>query len=332
MASAAAVPSPAIGGLGSYKGVMLCNRPPEAGSGAQGAGAHPQPFKSTIAASCGERLGLQPAKQTEPKLEVKTRGPSAALRQHCQWIKELQEQVREDQRMVEGNAAAQEERNKKMQQAFKHQRDAILRIKSDNNRDLNAADVEAILRPKPKKSSAAGAQKPLWAMTRDEKEGFDDLEAEELIKFAEGLDFDQYIDDLEFRQQLQAVRGRAQNLQREQDAFKNDLLREFNTQDEEGCDGSDAGSSVLDDSVSVSGSAAGARRGRRKRLDGVDENKPEWDGSTACGDDRSSVDRDAQSQADRIMEANPQMKTVHSKGSVQRLIEKAQAGAAAEEQ
>jgi len=325
-AGGGAAPTSAVGGLGNYKGVMLCSRPPEDGVKAGGAGGPAvAPFKSTIAASVGEQLGLPPPKRDEPKFEVKTRGPSAALRRHCQWIKELQEQVGEDQRQAEASIQAQEERKAKMQVTFKQQRDAIRRIKSERDRsNIDPADVEAILRPGAKRAGGVeAARKPLWAMTEDEKEGVEDEEAAQLIRFVEDLDFDRYIDDLEFKEHLQIVRDRARRLQREQDAFKDSLVREFNIPTDgafqEGDDWPGAASSCGDGSLSRA-----EDRARGRRPGSLPDDRPDWDASTANGDDRMSVDREAHGAAEKLLEANPQLRAIHSKGSVQKLIEKAQ--------
>merc|ERR1712151_1493955 len=47
----------------------------------------------------------------------------------------------------------------------------------------------------------------------------------------------------------------------------------------------------------------------------------EWDGSTNCGEDRE-VDYEAKSVAESVLESAPQIRAVHSKESVQRIIEK----------
>lgn len=287
---------------------MLCARPPEDGAAS---GPHQAPFRSTVAAAVGDQLGLPPPKREGPICEVKTRGPSAALRRHCQWIRELQEQVQEDQRQVADDNQAQADRKERMQKAFKVQRDAIRQMKKERDRDdIQAADVEAILR-----SGGKGTRKPMWAMTQDEQDRFKEEDAEELIKFAEELDFDKYIDDMEFRQNLQIVRDRAKKLQKEQDAFKDSVVREFNLQG----DSDEEDEYVGEAAPSISGAGSVSRRpgpsgGKR----------PDWDASTVCSDDRLSVEKDRQSAASRAMEANPQLRSVHSKGSVQKLIEKAQ--------
>merc|ERR1719389_603540 len=58
------------------------------------------PFRSTISATEGEQIGLTPCKRME-RTEVKARGPSAALRRHVRWLKELQGQMNEDKAQVE---------------------------------------------------------------------------------------------------------------------------------------------------------------------------------------------------------------------------------------
>merc|ERR1712190_50462 len=49
----------------------------------------------------------------------------------------------------------------------------------------------------------------------------------------------------------------------------------------------------------------------------------DWDSSTACGDERPHVDNETRSIADSVLESNPQIRAVHSKESVQKIIEKA---------
>mmetsp|Transcript_86706 Transcript_86706/g.280185 ORF Transcript_86706/g.280185 Transcript_86706/m.280185 type:complete len:338 (+) Transcript_86706:133-1146(+) len=321
---------PAVGALGSYKGVMLCNRPPDAGGAAGGgsmmAGAGQAPFKSTISATVGEKLGLPPPRREEgdgkSEMVIKMRGPSAALRRHCQWIKELQEQVKDDHRQTEEDSVAHDERRQKMATVFKKQRDAIQRIKKDSSHTgLEPADVEAILRPGGKPKATTRGQKPLWALTELQKEGVEDEDAALLIQFAQDLDFDKYIDDMEFRQCLQVVQHRARKLQREQDAFKDALVAQFNTPPEDDDEHLDSVSEL------GSKSSARARRfgGGVGGAGGGEGSRPDWDTSTSCGDEMASADRQAHHDlAAQAMENNPQLRALHSKGSLQKLVEKAQ--------
>mmetsp|Transcript_61754 Transcript_61754/g.111100 ORF Transcript_61754/g.111100 Transcript_61754/m.111100 type:complete len:324 (-) Transcript_61754:298-1269(-) len=297
---------PPVAGLGNYKGVMLCNRPPD---GPSAEVSKHQPFRSAISDTVGDALGLQRKMPEMPGNQFKSRGPSAALRRHCRWIKELQSQVKEDQVQADEDDRAEHDRKERMGEVFKKQRDAIRLIKQGANAD--SAELVAILKPKAKKAGGA-AQKPAWAMTANEREDFEDVEADDLIDFAENLDFDQYIHDLEFRQQLQVIKDRAKKLQREQDAFKDSLIKEFNEGDDDE-EGSEAGSSIA---------ALGGHR-RRGGDAGRDE-RPDWDSSTNAGDDREDA-ADVKALADRVWQENAaQLKSVHSKNSVKKLIEKAQ--------
>lgn len=309
---------PPVGGLGNYKGVMLCNRPPEGPASIANDGA--LPFKSMIAATWGEQLGLPPCRKAEPSHEVKTCGPSAALRRHCKWIKELQEQVREDKISIEDSKREQEERKKKMAEVFKKQRDLIRDMKKERHKsNIEPHEIEAVMKPKSSKKTPETSQKPLWAMTEAEKDQFEEQEDDDLLRFAEEIDFDNYIDDLQFRQCLSAVADRAKKLQREQDAFKDSILNEFNGQD-----GDEEDDYYDDRSTSVGEDGGAGKVGSRRRGGGGSDGRPDWDGSTACGDEAPiTADRNMRDAAERLMEANPQLKAVHSKGSMQRLVEKA---------
>jgi len=327
--------APPVGSLGNYKGVMLCNRPTDEPSRIGGPGDfNVKPFKSTISATCREPIGLPPCKEAEkekPATEVKNRGPSAALRRHVRWIKELQDQVREDQKRVEEDDGKHAKRKEGMSDVFKKQRDAIREMRKEKD-ELSRDELEAVMHqfpPTGTKVKNKGAKKPLWAMTEDEKEAFDEQEAADLISFAEGLDYDKFVSDLEFRKQLQVVKDRAHKLQREQDAFKDSILKEFNDDQGEDYEGSDAGGSRLSgvDGASLFGedeleAGAADRRRRRRREDGQDPDRVDWDASTTCSESRQA-DREVKSFADQVFENNPQMKGVHSKDSMQKLIEKA---------
>lgn len=326
---------PPVDGLGNYKGVMLCNRPVEESHLARmrsAADAGNLPFKSTISAGERDQLGLQPCKKLEPRSVVKTRGPSAALRRHMQWIKELQVQVADENQRIVDDEDMQEKRKANMQVLFKQQRDAIKELKSqgvNNLDDVKKLETHLQLTGGVKGAKKPGAKKPLWAMTEEEKDGADDAEAAALIDFAENLDFEKYVDDAEFRSCLQVVKDRARKLQKEQDKFKDDLIADFNATADDGDEygsaytGSPRGSQVGSQLGDLPG-----RTGPNRRYSGGDD-RPEWDGSSAIGEDVASLGgREARSDAGRVMEAMPQLKGIHSKESVSRIIEKARQGSA----
>ena len=61
----------------------------------------------------------------------------------------------------------------------------------------------------------ANRDKPAWAMTAEAKEAAEEQEADELLDFANNLDIDDYLDDLEVRAALEAVQDRVARLREE---------------------------------------------------------------------------------------------------------------------
>ncbi|CAE7192901.1 unnamed protein product [Symbiodinium natans] len=206
---------PPMAELGNYKGVMLCNRP-TAGDTLKPE-ASVRPFRSAIPATVGEPLGLHRKRPEAVPGEVKSRGPSAALRRHCRWVKELQQQVAQDAAFAERSERDRELKQQRLKEVFQKQREAIRLLKLG---DARAEELTSALNPKAK-------LKPLWALTEGEREDQEEQAAGELINFAEALDYDEYIHDLEFRECLLAITDRAKKLQREQQSFKESLLKEF---------------------------------------------------------------------------------------------------------
>merc|ERR1711935_1287142 len=167
----------------------------------------------------------------------------------------------------------------------------------------------------------------MGAMTEEEKEVHQEAEADDLLSFAEDLDFDKYIGDLEFRQNLEVMKDRAGKLHKEQESFKEDILAEFNADDESTAvgsprnDGEDRSLSGLEGSSmgtceGIDG--LGGRRRRRRAPEDPDQLGPDWDSSTACGEDRVSQTTDDKEMASRLLEMNPNLRGVHSEKSVQK--------------
>merc|ERR1719277_315278 len=121
--------------------------------------------------------------------------------------------------------AAAEKHREGVRKMMEERDSAAEQQRVDQQRASQAADRDAT-----KKKSAA---KPLWAMTAKEKDDFEEEEADALISFTENLDFDKFVGDLEFRQGLEALKDRAGRLHKEQEAFKDALVRDFNAKVDE---------------------------------------------------------------------------------------------------
>eukprot|EP00929_Paragymnodinium_shiwhaense_P107849 TRINITY_DN74203_c0_g1_i1.p1 TRINITY_DN74203_c0_g1~~TRINITY_DN74203_c0_g1_i1.p1 ORF type:complete len:411 (+),score=117.65 TRINITY_DN74203_c0_g1_i1:156-1388(+) len=343
---------PPVGGLGNFKGVMLCNRPSDSSGGQAYAGDGPLPFRSMAPTGVGEQLGLTPCRNFEPT--VKKRGPSAALRRHVKWLKDLQDQMKEEREQVEAEDLDAEERERRLKAAFHRHRDGVREMMQQRD-EADAVEEKADmdrryqerLRKKAEKDAAKAAKlekergeegqgtkskaaKPLWAMTEKEKEQHEEIEADELINFAEGLDYEKFINDIDFRSALGVVKDRAGRLQKEQDCFKDALLRDFNAAAEleeqstsaggsprrleDGLDGQ----SLLGDMKSEYSAASRRSAGRDRYGDG----ELQWDSSTACGEDRPQMDRETKALAEQVLESHSGLRAVHSKDSITRIIAK----------
>ena len=58
----------------------------------------------------------------------------------------------------------------------------------------------------------------------EDPEGLEEEDAD-LLDFASGLDFSKFIDDLEFKEQLGALRDRAKRLEKEETIFKEEFVK-----------------------------------------------------------------------------------------------------------
>lgn len=329
--------APPVGGLGNFKGVMLCNRPTDLPAASGGAPTGPQPFKSMVSATQGEQLGLPPSKALEGERHaVKKRGPSAALRQHVKWLRELQGQMRGERDQVEEDDRQCDDRKRRVREAVGKHREAVRQMMEERTAAAKDSAVDAV-RPQPSKNGGKTKKvvRPLWSLTEEEREKLEEEECDGLLDFAEGLDYEKFLGDGDFRRGVEALKDRAGHLAKEQDAFKDALVAEFNAKLDEddpstSCgsprssikleDGVD-GQSILGDLRSeYSAGSSADRSAGGKRYGG----QAEWDASTCCSDERSRVDPELRDAATRVLESAPQIKAVHSKGSVQRIIERQQ--------
>mmetsp|Transcript_90754 Transcript_90754/g.256262 ORF Transcript_90754/g.256262 Transcript_90754/m.256262 type:complete len:402 (-) Transcript_90754:210-1415(-) len=340
---------PPVSGLGNFKGVMLCNRPVDNPTSQLNGGDGPQPFKSMVSSAHGEQLGLTPCKNFEPT--VKKRGPSAALRRHVKWLKELETQMKEEREQVEEEEMQEEERERRRKAVLDSHRQGVremmqARQEAWDMEEKATKTLKRLAREAKKAASTKGERvtppKPLWAMTEKEKDDFEEADAADLINFAENLDYEKYVHDLEFRQGVDAVKDRAGKLQKEQDAFKEALVKNFNAlveaEDEErstSAGGSPRSSKQLEEGVDGQSIFGDLRSeysvgSRRPRAEDRHDGRNQWDSSTNCGDERHEVDRQIKDAAEAVLESNTNMRMVHSKGSVLKLIEKARERHAAE--
>jgi len=167
-------------------------------------------------------------------------------------------------------------------------------------------------------ASKGGPSKPAWAMTEEEAEVVEDQEAEDLVDFAQSLDYDSYIDDLEVRQALNVIRERI-DTQKALDAaaeaaadgaenWRDQFLSEWNGDDD-------------------AMSRASSKRAPIPVAAEPDEGKQaEWDSSTNAGEERQGpgTNASARAMADALLRENPNLAAKHSTKSLATIVEKGQ--------
>eukprot|EP00397_Hematodinium_sp_SG-2012_P054400 GEMP01065579.1.p1 GENE.GEMP01065579.1~~GEMP01065579.1.p1 ORF type:complete len:361 (+),score=66.34 GEMP01065579.1:90-1172(+) len=287
-----AVPAPV--GLGNYKGVMLCNRPDAMKWEKPG----PPPFKSTVSETYGQPIGVNPVKEL-PLYEASGAEVCPAIKKHAEWLKVLQEEMKKHKSSNAAARAAEIAKAAKVKKVAERQREAVRKVMTsqvENVREnlgqaINATDL----------SNVPIEAKPLWALSHDEMEEFDLMESDKLLNFADGLDFDSYIHDLEFRQALETLQGRAKEIDKEQKVFKEELVAALNE--------------ASDDDIGIGDSTPKEER----KVATINCSQSDWDQSTTCGD-KPEIDQEAKGHVDRVFASNSDIRSVHSKESVKNII------------
>ena len=152
-------------------------------------------------------------------------------------------------------------------------------------------DKEERAEPKPEKPkvSKADASKPKWALTEEKADLVEDDEADELVDFANNLDYDAYIDDLEVRQALSVIRERI-DTEKAMAAVAEAAEEADLAVEEAGGDWREAFlSNWNDDGDAVERSSVRSSRRGGAPAAGETAAQPDWDASTAAGDTKKSV-------------------------------------------
>mmetsp|Transcript_31878 Transcript_31878/g.63197 ORF Transcript_31878/g.63197 Transcript_31878/m.63197 type:complete len:362 (+) Transcript_31878:102-1187(+) len=235
--------------IGNYKGVMLCNRP---FAGASGAAGKVSKKESTGSFKCGTvdtPLGENVKISEHQKMVAKMSKKNSVLSKHRKWLAELQktkEKLQEE--FLADEAAAKEKKEKFMEREAKmravvrgtigptkhRQEELQLLEETKMAEEKKEADSGSVVPPlnlaEPKTSS-----KPAWAMTESVAKEVEDKEMEEeeedLLAFAEGLDYDKYDEDLELKVLMDQVKARIKALEKDgemdEKALQNLLDREL---------------------------------------------------------------------------------------------------------
>ncbi|EFJ46762.1 hypothetical protein VOLCADRAFT_92897 [Volvox carteri f. nagariensis] len=196
------------------------------------------------------------------------------------------------------------------------------------------------------------ANKPAWALTEEEVSKLEDAEEEELLKFADDLDFEAFmaaLDDPELQECVKASssEGGKAPAPGEEKAWRRNLVKAMNHvamkrvaaarragrdgDDEDSGSvavGSDGITTALSKATAVSrmkSEAAAAKRAALSEAKGEGAAGGGWDASTRASDDVGRMERAkaATVEAFEFLRENPELRAVHSPASVRAMITKA---------
>ncbi|OQR99432.1 hypothetical protein ACHHYP_06165 [Achlya hypogyna] len=185
--------------IGNYKGVMLCNRPFNSVGAVQKEVAHDSSKKAPFLG------GVQPVPVgtnvpifNEPPHAVKRDKKNTALSKHKKWLHDLQ---KERDRLEEALSEDQAEKDARRERFSKRE-----------------AELRAQIRQRPQDDDKAVLARPAWALTKDKAECKQDQQEEEdvdqLLDFANNLDIDNFMDDVELKAQVAQVDEQMAQLQK----------------------------------------------------------------------------------------------------------------------
>jgi len=194
--------------------VMLCNRPFVGGTGTNKGPGVPSGAGAKQAFVCGnvsEKLGTNvpiSSKEKPAKGELLRAKKETALDKHRKWLAELKASKEELEKQFSAAAEAKAERHRRFTE-----REAKMRaiIRESKQRSAESKEDEA---------AEAKLRRPMWALTEREAEEATERREEEaaddLLEFANNLDFDKYIADAEVSGLIENVRTRIVELEAEE--------------------------------------------------------------------------------------------------------------------
>jgi NADH dehydrogenase/NADH:ubiquinone oxidoreductase subunit G len=335
--------------IGNYKGVMLCNRPNEFGQVQKPERQGKAPFISRVDPK--EQIGLNPTKKII-NVPEKKKDSNSILTRHKRYLKMLQEKKLIEKLENENEENQKKETMKKFKEQTAQQRKKIKNLKTDkqdnattaNKKENPEEEKKAVAKltkenlarneeqysQKSKASKKADKKKPAWAKTEQQLKQEEDEEIDDLIEFAYDLDYEKYMEDLEVRQALALIKERVEEIKKDEE-WRTKIAQEWNEAEANPNEGSNRKRKQDDDAKSVASirTSVTGRSKMSKRSELMDEikreerHKEDWDTSTQ-GDRRKPTleEKLASKLADQILENNPNLKGIHSKVSMRKMLEK----------
>mmetsp|Transcript_8116 Transcript_8116/g.20164 ORF Transcript_8116/g.20164 Transcript_8116/m.20164 type:complete len:259 (-) Transcript_8116:363-1139(-) len=139
-----------------------------------------------------------------------------------QYLKDIQKKETKHKKFMDREAKMREVVRKVRDDRTYGCADLDSQEKYDKNQVNDNVVMEVELSPEASSGAAGDSSRPMWALTEDQAKefagGIETAEADDLLSFANSLDFDKYINDTEISALVQNVRSRICELEAYQDS------------------------------------------------------------------------------------------------------------------
>lgn len=283
--------------LETYKGILLCDRPQAAAARNDA----PIPF---LPAGKGEDrfIGVQPSTEQRARLQMirntnmaKNQTGNAIVTKHKRWLKSFAQTVQQakldqmESKLVSDARAA----------AFRDRQSELRRQAVSTKVVASPQGEEVSKKPKAKENA-----KPKWAMTAEEADIAEDDELltqhDDLLKFAQELDYDRFINDLEVKEAMAIMKERVEEIIAEQ--------------------GGDYRSPTEGGTRKVAAPKLENSSHQEALLAPGMVNPNDWNSSTRAGDFANTINAEALALAEKILAGSESLRQIHTKHTLARLL------------
>jgi len=327
--------------INNYKGVMLCTRPNE-NIGV----SKEKPFISRVDPK--DQLGVNPVKKVQT--HVVTKKPNPVLLRHRLWLNDFKERMREKRINEETKEQHDKERFERireqatLQRVISHEENSEATNNKSPGKGPSQANQQEQVSPhsvpvkkqteeKSKSVAKKNKEKPKWAYTEKQLDDEEEQDVDDLLEFTNNLDYEKYIDDLEVKNMVTALKKRIDELHnKDEDDWKNKIVDAWNNDDKKSVKPSkvDISYDARSDARScASESKSVASEKTHKTISDLkakleSKEKKDWDNmSTTTKKNAVTVEeRIAKHVADEILRNNTEFRHFHSNNSVRKILER----------
>ena len=183
----------------------------------------------TVPTPWGNNTGTR-IKSEKNKVLSRLSKNDGALSRHKQWLKEMQEKRDREMKEKEEEARLKKEKDRQFMERQARRRQKLRQLENDDMKgDMDECDYMCERSAEHGERSGENLNlklksgekrcRPVWSLTESEAKDVDDCmkaeEEEKLIEFVDGLNFEQYFDDMELKVLMTQVKDRINQLEKQ---------------------------------------------------------------------------------------------------------------------